>query len=753
AGAPAQGFDDFFAAQPEDAPIYTDAAFSGAAFVGDTGAQESTPVQNANEFYGVQPDAATAQPQFDNAFVGDGFAMDAQDGLPVNEAPFDIAVPEQTAAASSVETQPQMFQSTQGEYVEKRKYTPVFTQPIPSALDELRAGLVKPASPISSVAATQVPVVITAADAAAAEAAAREAAQRAAAEAALAEAAELAEAERAAAEAEASRYGYEDPTPEQTGFGYSAPAQGGDYFYGTPAQGGLSADEFNLPVTEDSSEQIWDAPAEGTAPVEDAFASAYEDQPAAPALFDYDNAPVEGAADVQQGQPALFDYDNEPVQDKFAPYAEETPEPQSAAQTPEDYANNLQAMFGNDDTYAALDAAQPQDFGAQQGYDVQPDEEAAFESEENYAPDGEYTPEGEYAPDDTFGGNFAGLAMTDDGDQMGDAPAFNPFQSDEWLGDDGDDADDAPKKKGHNYSDDMRDGTPHGKKKKNGGGNGKLPLIIVLVLLVAAIVGVLAYLLLSGKLGKQPEISSVSVAPVPVSSVSVAPSVPEAPAVDPIPRDEWYMRVANKATPLPAEFKIETANCKDGIPVDARIVDALNKMVSDGNATGLKLKVVSGYRTYERQKTNYEAQVKKMLAAGKSQADAEAAAGLISAPPGASEHNLGLGMDIMSKSYTTYDEGYAATNEAKWLLENAANYGFILRYPKGSEAITGFEYEPWHYRYVGVDQAQRIKASGLTLEEYVAQDAPTGIPEQSSAATDAGAETGSSSSSAASAAA
>ncbi|MEG2930924.1 MAG: M15 family metallopeptidase, partial [Ruthenibacterium sp.] len=179
--------------------------------------------------------------------------------------------------------------------------------------------------------------------------------------------------------------------------------------------------------------------------------------------------------------------------------------------------------------------------------------------------------------------------------------------------------------------------------------------------------------------------------------------------------------------------------------------DAVNKMISDGNATGLKLKVVSGYRTYERQKTNYDAQLKKQLAAGKSQADAEAAAGLITAPPGASEHNLGLGMDIMAKNYTTYDEGYAATNEAKWLLENAANYGFILRYPKGSEAITGFEFEPWHYRYVGVDQALRIKASGLTLEEYVAQDAPTGIPAENGTATDASAPAdGASSSSSAS---
>lgn len=75
---------------------------------------------------------------------------------------------------------------------------------------------------------------------------------------------------------------------------------------------------------------------------------------------------------------------------------------------------------------------------------------------------------------------------------------------------------------------------------------------------------------------------------------------------------------------------------------------------------------------------------------------------------------------------------------------NAANYGFILRYPSGKESVTGFDYEPWHYRYVGVDQAQKIKASGLTLEEYLAQPNPTGIPsEADTASSDAAASSSS----------
>ncbi|MEG2930925.1 MAG: hypothetical protein RR825_03990, partial [Ruthenibacterium sp.] len=558
--APAEGFDDFFAAQPVDEPVYTDAAFSNEAFVAEPN------FQGANEFYDAQQGMDAVQPMPDNTFLED--AQQIGD-LSVNEAPFDIAVPEQSAAAP-LEPQPQIFLDTSEEHVEKRKYTPVFTQPIPSALDELRSGLVKPASPISSVAATQVPVVITAADAAEAEAAAREAAQQAAAEAAVAEAAALAAAERAAAEAEASRYGYEEPAPEHAGFGYSNPVQDDDYRYNAPASGGLSTDEFNLPVTADVPEQMWAAPADSTMTPGDSFVPAYENEPAAPAMFDYDNAPIQGIqAAAPQDNSALFNYDDAPMADDFAQYADSAPEQaQPAAQTPEDYANNLQAMFGNDDTYAALDAVQPQEFEAEPVYDAQPGEDLSFDSEENFAAGNEDAPDAFHAPDDTFGGNFADLAMTDDGDSLGEAPAFNPFQSDEWL----DDSEDTVPKKGarkhsgdYNYDDGSHGGAPHGKKQKGGGS--KMPLAILLIVLVVAIIGVLAYLLLSGKFGKQPEISSVSVAPLPVSSVSVAPSVPEVPAVDPIPRDEWYMRVANKVTPLPAEFKIETANCKDGIPV------------------------------------------------------------------------------------------------------------------------------------------------------------------------------------------
>ena len=86
--------------------------------------------------------------------------------------------------------------------------------------------------------------------------------------------------------------------------------------------------------------------------------------------------------------------------------------------------------------------------------------------------------------------------------------------------------------------------------------------------------------------------------------------------------------------------------------------------------------------------------------------------------PGASEHQAGLAFDIISNDYVTLDEGFAETNAGQWLSENSCKYGFILRYPKGKEDITGIEFEPWHFRYVGREAAEIINKEGITLEEF-----------------------------------
>lgn len=87
--------------------------------------------------------------------------------------------------------------------------------------------------------------------------------------------------------------------------------------------------------------------------------------------------------------------------------------------------------------------------------------------------------------------------------------------------------------------------------------------------------------------------------------------------------------------------------------------------------------------------------------------------------PGSSEHQIGLALDIVSDSYTLLEEGFADTDAGKWLADNSYRYGFILRYPKGKEDITGIEFEPWHFRYVGEPAATYIYQHNLTLEEFV----------------------------------
>ncbi|MGI8383732.1 D-alanyl-D-alanine carboxypeptidase family protein [Robertmurraya sp. P23] len=137
---------------------------------------------------------------------------------------------------------------------------------------------------------------------------------------------------------------------------------------------------------------------------------------------------------------------------------------------------------------------------------------------------------------------------------------------------------------------------------------------------------------------------------------------------------------------------------------------ALEKMFAEAKASGIELYAVSGYRSYDRQQILFDAEVKK---------SGEEMAAQVVAVPGNSEHQSGLAMDISAKSANLgLTESFGETNEGKWLAANAHKYGFILRYPKGKETITGYQYEPWHFRFVGVDAAQTIFEKNITLEEY-----------------------------------
>ena len=145
-------------------------------------------------------------------------------------------------------------------------------------------------------------------------------------------------------------------------------------------------------------------------------------------------------------------------------------------------------------------------------------------------------------------------------------------------------------------------------------------------------------------------------------------------------------------------------------------------MLADAEAAGCKLYLVSGYRSVERQTALFKRKTNSFMAEGFSREEAEKQAAMWVARPGTSEHNTGLAADIVSADWYSKHSDLTAdfedTPEFEWLYAHCADYGFILRYPRGKENVTGVTYEPWHYRYVGKDAAKAIMQAGGTLEEY-----------------------------------
>ena len=177
------------------------------------------------------------------------------------------------------------------------------------------------------------------------------------------------------------------------------------------------------------------------------------------------------------------------------------------------------------------------------------------------------------------------------------------------------------------------------------------------------------------------------------------PEVPAEPPKPEIPKDEWYMLLVNKENLLPEDYAFNTAVIdNENHTVDERIAADLSAMIAAGEENGLRCVFYTAYRSVQRQN--------ELFAAGKTEI-----------PGKASEHNSGLAVDIGS-----LEGEFEGSAEEAWLLEHAHEYGFILRYPEGKEDITGFAHEPWHYRYVGREQAKLIYESGLCLEEYLAQE-------------------------------
>ena len=186
---------------------------------------------------------------------------------------------------------------------------------------------------------------------------------------------------------------------------------------------------------------------------------------------------------------------------------------------------------------------------------------------------------------------------------------------------------------------------------------------------------------------------------------------------------DWLLTLVNNNVKLPDgwEDTLETkvADSSTGKELATVAADAFINMKNAAAAEGVDLMLCSGYRSVEYQQSLFDAEKQKWLDKGNSEEEAYNQAKTVVAVPGYSEHNSGLAADIVTPKHQNLDEAFGKTDAAKWLFEHAPEYGFILRYPENKQAITGIIYEPWHYRYVGVENAKAITASGLCLEEYL----------------------------------
>lgn len=181
---------------------------------------------------------------------------------------------------------------------------------------------------------------------------------------------------------------------------------------------------------------------------------------------------------------------------------------------------------------------------------------------------------------------------------------------------------------------------------------------------------------------------------------------------------DWRLVLINKQHPIPEDYDFTLGTFKAGMRCDERIIDDLLLMMQAAKDDGVNLEVCSPYRGDNRQEYLFNRKIKNYMGQGMSYMEAYKLASQIVTVPGASEHQVGLALDIWSDNYKSLDKGFEDTEAGKWLAEHSCEYGFVLRYPEGKEYITSIEYEPWHFRYVGREAAMTMKQENICLEEF-----------------------------------
>jgi D-alanyl-D-alanine carboxypeptidase len=181
-----------------------------------------------------------------------------------------------------------------------------------------------------------------------------------------------------------------------------------------------------------------------------------------------------------------------------------------------------------------------------------------------------------------------------------------------------------------------------------------------------------------------------------------------------------YLMLVDKFNPIDMGFcdRVELTEV-NGKFMESQAGNRLRLLLKKAEADGIKLKIISAYRSFEYQQMLWEREVSHEMWGGLSYEKAVEKVGRTLALPGSSEHNTGLAVDLGREGDNDVSEDFYKAPESRWLCANAADFGFILRYPRLKEQMTGIDFEPWHYRYVGVEAARIIAAGGLCLEEFL----------------------------------
>lgn len=187
---------------------------------------------------------------------------------------------------------------------------------------------------------------------------------------------------------------------------------------------------------------------------------------------------------------------------------------------------------------------------------------------------------------------------------------------------------------------------------------------------------------------------------------------------------EWKLRLVNPWNKLPEGYSVELGIFR-GFYIDKRILPNVEAMFEDAKKAGINLKIDSVYRSHEDQTYAYNKKVNEYLSYGYGRKDAENKAATITARPDTSEHQTGLAIDIISEEYAKnharMTAAFADTKAYEWLSTHCYDYGYILRYKENKTDVTGVIFEPWHYRFVGVEYAAQIRNFDGVFEEWLSE--------------------------------